>query len=75
MNLANRVKECRKTLGLTQAEVAERTGVSQQAINRIESGLISRPRYLLEISRVLECDPSWLLYGQHHQSPTTTKAK
>ncbi|EDZ9148677.1 helix-turn-helix domain-containing protein [Salmonella enterica] len=63
MTLATRVKNQRKALGLTQVMLAERTGISQQAINRIESGLISRPRYLLEISVALNCDPNWLLHG------------
>ncbi|HDS1149904.1 TPA: helix-turn-helix transcriptional regulator [Pluralibacter gergoviae] len=70
MTLATRVKERRKELNMTQVALAERTGVSQQAINRIESGVIARPRYLLEISTALECDPNWLLHGQ----PTNDKA-
>ena len=38
MTLATRVKERRKELKMTQVTLAELTGVSQQAINRIESG-------------------------------------
>ncbi|MNB62580.1 transcriptional repressor DicA [compost metagenome] len=67
MNLATRVKERRKALKMTQVSLAEMTGVSQQAINRIESGIISRPRYLLELSNALECDPNWLLHGPQSQ--------
>ncbi|VEA48413.1 regulatory protein Cro (antirepressor) [Salmonella enterica subsp. arizonae] len=63
MTLATRVKERRKELKMTQVTLAELTGVSQQAINRIESGVISRPRYLLEMSVALDCDPNWLLHG------------
>ncbi|EBC3783246.1 TPA: helix-turn-helix domain-containing protein [Salmonella enterica subsp. enterica serovar Cotham] len=63
MTLATRLKDRRKELGITQAALAERTGISQQAINRIESGLIVRPRYILEISVALNCDPNWLLHG------------
>jgi transcriptional regulator with XRE-family HTH domain len=44
MTLATRLKERRKELKMTQVTLAELTGVSQQAINRIESGVISRPR-------------------------------
>lgn len=68
MSLATRVKERRKALNLTQVTLAELTGVSQQAINRIESGIISRPRYLLEISIALQCDPNWLLHGSQNDS-------
>ncbi|EHS7019657.1 transcriptional regulator [Escherichia coli] len=68
MSLATRVKERRKALNLTQVTLAELTGVSQQAINRIESGIISRPRYLLEISIALQCDPNWLLHGSQNDN-------
>ena len=34
----NRVRTMREALGLTQAELAVRTGVSRQAINAIETG-------------------------------------
>ncbi|HEE9994621.1 helix-turn-helix domain-containing protein [Escherichia coli] len=68
MNLATRVKERRKQLKMTQVALAELTGVSQQAINRIESGVISRPRYLLEMSVALECDPNWLLHGSQNDN-------
>jgi len=36
--LKNHVRELREALGLTQAELAKRTGVSRQAINAIETG-------------------------------------
>lgn len=70
MTLATRLKERRLEMGMTQTTLAERSGVSQQAIQRIESGLISRPRFLLEISTALQCEPNWLLHGQ----PTNDKA-
>ena len=34
----NRMKERRSTLGLSQAELAKRIGVSRQTINMIENG-------------------------------------
>jgi putative transcriptional regulator len=36
--LKNHVRELREAIGLTQAELAKRTGVSRQAINAIETG-------------------------------------
>ncbi|MCX8963232.1 XRE family transcriptional regulator [Erwinia psidii] len=63
MSLASRMKERRKALRMTQVTLAELTGLSQQAITRIESGMISRPRYLLELAEALQCDPVWLLHG------------
>lgn len=70
MTLGNRVKQRRKLLGYTQHVLAEQVGLTQQAINRIESDIISRPRFILELAQVLECDPEWLLKG----SSVSTKA-
>ena len=36
--MKNRVRTMREAMGLTQAELAGRTGVSRQAINAIETG-------------------------------------
>ncbi|CAM7426677.1 helix-turn-helix transcriptional regulator [Morganella morganii subsp. morganii] len=68
MTLGTRVKEKRKELGYTQATLAEHVGLTQQAINRIESDIIARPRFILELAQVLHCDPEWLLKG-----PSDTK--
>ena len=37
--LANRLKERRTALGLTQAELAERCGVSRKTVNTVENGV------------------------------------
>ena len=37
--LANRLKERRTELGLTQAELAERCGVSRKTVNTVENGV------------------------------------
>lgn len=63
MTLATRVKTRRRVLRMTQAQLAARTGMSQQAIQRIESGQIVRPRFLLEIAAALQCCPEWLVNG------------
>ncbi|HDL7098248.1 TPA: helix-turn-helix domain-containing protein [Yersinia enterocolitica] len=63
MSLAERAKDRRLALGLTQTEVADRAGVSQQSIEAIESGRTKKPRNILALARVLECDASWLVNG------------
>ena len=35
--LRNRLKECRASSGLTQAELAERCGVSRKTVNTVEN--------------------------------------
>ena len=46
--LANRIKEKRGELGLTQAELAERCGVTRKTVNTIENGVFA-PSALLAI--------------------------
>ncbi len=50
MTIANRVKARREQLGLTQTELAEKVGTSQQAIEQLEGGKTKRPRYLPELA-------------------------
>jgi transcriptional regulator with XRE-family HTH domain len=55
--IADRVAERRKQLGLSQKELAELTGTTQSAIARLESG--GRPPRidtLLGIAEALDCD-------------------
>lgn len=37
--LANRIKELRGAAGLTQAELAERIGVTRKTVNTVENGV------------------------------------
>ena len=39
--LANRLKERRAELGLTQAELAERVGVTRKTVNTVENGIFT----------------------------------
>ena len=39
--LANRWKERRTELGLTQAELAERVGVTRKTVNTVENGIFT----------------------------------
>ena len=53
MQLADRIKKRRLELGLTQVELAELTGTTQQGIVSVESGRTKRPRYLHELAKAL----------------------
>ena len=46
--LANRIKEYRGELGLTQAELAERCGVTRKTVNTVEN-LVFTPSALLAL--------------------------
>ena len=52
--LANRLKEKRGELGLTQAELAERCGVTRKTVNTVENGVFTPSTLLaLKLARAL----------------------
>jgi putative transcriptional regulator len=53
--LANRLKERRGQLGLTQAELAERCAVTRKTVNTVENGVFVPSALLaLKLARALE---------------------
>lgn len=61
--LSERVKARRVALNLTQSKLASMVGLKQQSIQQIESGIVKRPRFIIEIAKALKCDPDWLING------------
>ena len=57
-----RIRIMRKSLGLTQADLAKKIGVTKQAITTYETG-IREPSFknLIKLSRVLNVTTDWLL--------------
>ena len=54
--LGNTLKERRSAAGLTQAELAERVGVSRKTINTVENGVFVPSTLLaLKLARALRC--------------------
>ena len=52
--LANRLKDKRAELGLTQAELAERVGVTRKTVNTVENGVFTPSALLaLKLARAL----------------------
>ncbi|MCE9859827.1 helix-turn-helix domain-containing protein [Raoultella planticola] len=62
--ISQRLKNKREEMNLSQAQLAELVGMTQQSLQAIEAGLTKRPRYIIELSSALKCDPHWLLYGE-----------
>jgi putative transcriptional regulator len=53
--LGNRLKDVRTVAGLTQAELAERVGVSRKTINTVENGVFTPSTLLaLKLAAVLK---------------------
>lgn len=61
--LAERLKEARNAQGLTQKALGELIGVSQAAIQKIETGKAGQTTKLIDIARALKVRPEWLGSG------------
>ena len=70
--LAERVVETRAKLGISQAEVGARAGVSQQAVLKVENGQTRRPKWLPELAEALGVSADWLRKGEGSPSPDAT---
>ena len=60
--IGNRMYECRKSKGLTQAELAEKANISDRTYAEIERGTVNmRVETLLQICKALNVTPDELL--------------
>ena len=59
--LAKRIRFQREKLGMTQAEVAAKLGVTQPYISDIESGRVGmHSDRIAQLANILRTNPSWL---------------
>ena len=63
MALGSRVKTAREKLNLTQTELAEKVGISQQAIHMLEQRDSKSSKFLHELSVALNVSTEWLKTG------------
>ena len=68
-HIGARVKEARTAAGLSQQALAEQVGVSQAAINKLESTPGASSRKLVEIAKVLGVAADWLATGSSANRP------
>ena len=63
MALKDTIRTARKGAGLTQAELAAKTGVSQQAIQKYETGIITNiaSDKIELIAKACGCSPAYLM--------------
>lgn len=60
--LGSRIAEARRVKGWTQAELAERSGLSTNTINRFENGRrVADALQLIQLGEALSCSPALLL--------------
>jgi len=63
--LGERIKNKRTELSLSQQELAESVGISQNAIHKLEDGTTDNPRKIFELAETLNCSPEWLQHGDN----------
>ncbi|MEM6811067.1 MAG: helix-turn-helix transcriptional regulator [Pseudomonadota bacterium] len=70
--LSKRLKYIRSFNNLSQADLADKAGTTQQAIQQAEKGKARQPRYLHQLSKSLDIPIDWLLTGEeqsHEPAP------
>lgn len=71
--LAERLKSARNHAGISQQDLGKAVGVTQAAIQKLESGKAKASTKLIDIARFLQVSPEWLLYGEGDVSSGKTK--
>lgn len=64
MNLGDRLKQARKHAKLSQAALADKTGVTQQTISNIEQGIQDKSTDIVQFAIACGVRPEWLAIGQ-----------
>ena len=62
--LSDRIKYIRKLRDLSQAQLAEMAGTTQQAIQQAEKGRARQPRYLHQLAQALGVPANWMVVGE-----------
>ena len=63
--IGQRLRTARLLIGLSQAQVAEKIGVSQTSIQHLESGRNQNSRHLVMLAEAVGVRPEWLMSGRH----------
>lgn len=66
--LQQRIKERRKQLNLTLADMSSQLGITDATLNRYESGSIKTIKYdmIVKIANILQCSPQYLMGWSDH---------
>ena len=71
MSIGERITELRKTASLSQGQLAQRMGVTRQAVSKWENDLSTPdPLRLIQLADALGTDSEYLASGQHATVPS-----
>lgn len=63
--IGQRIKNRRKELNITQAQIKEATGISTGNLSEIENGhILPSSSALISLSKVLKCSVDYILFGE-----------
>lgn len=71
MSIAKRIEEARKHAGLTQKGLADKVGISQTAVHKLEAGRSKSSRRTVSIALTCGVDPIWLETGRGEMTTFT----
>ena len=72
MGMADKIKERRIAMGLTQEELGQKLGVQKSAIAKYENGRVKNIKrsVILKIAEILQCSPVYLLdFNDENEDP------
>ena len=74
-SLANRIRDCRLKLKLSQAELARMSGTKQSHISKLELGRAQGTRTIAELAKALQVEAYWLATGKQEKriQPATNR--
>lgn len=61
LGTSDRLVLAREAVGMSQADLAKKLGMSQQAYHNYEHGREMKESMIKQVCAILECSPSWLL--------------
>ena len=64
LGIGTRLREARVSRRLTQEQLAKLAGTSQTVVQKIENGVILRPRVVDGLALALDVNPAWLQWGE-----------
>lgn len=73
--LADRLKFVRAYKNMSQAEIADIAGTTQQAIQQAETGKARQPRYLHKLAMELDIPIEWMVFGNVAEITQSSKSK
>ena len=72
-HIGERIKTARKRVAMSQAELAERSGVKQQMISKLESKRADSTSGIVALATALGVTPEWLQTGKESRARSETQ--